>query len=65
MSADRSRSISNNEISKDGEELQTRHRGFSDISAEEVKLPGTSFDKVRSRSKIDLYDQASPMTSPL
>ena len=57
MSADHSRSISNNEISKDGEEgNQRRNRGFSDISTEAVNLPKASFDKVRSKSKSDLYD---------
>ena len=59
-------SISNNEVSKDGEEENgTRHRGFSDISAEEVKLPVAKFTKERSKSKNDVYDGASPMTSPL
>ena len=57
LSADHSRTISNNEVSKDGEEENgTRRRGFSDISAEEVKLPVAPFDKVRSKSKSDLYD---------
>ena len=64
MSADQSRSISNNPISKDGDE-DKRDRGFSDISAENVKLPMAQIDKVRSKSKADLYGDNSPMTSPI
>ena len=58
MSAERRMSISNNEVSKDGDERnQARNRGFSDISAEDVKLPKGKYDgrKVRSQSRSDLY----------
>jgi len=64
LSADKSRSNSNNDISKENDPNQLRKRGFSDISAEQVKLPLVPIIKERSMSKNDLMDERSPMTSP-
>lgn len=61
-----SRSASQNDISRDGEEeAQQCYKGYSDLGAEQVKLPNGRAEKHRSMSKNDLYDERSPMGSPL
>ena len=61
-----SRSVSQNDISRDGEEeTKLAIRGYSDLAAEEVNIPSGRMEKHRSMSKNDIYEERSPMGSPL